>query len=81
LHFPDRDALIAGDAVVTFNPYTAQTGPQLVSGAATADRERNLQSLDALGATGAGVVLCGHGEPWREGAAACVERARAAGPS
>jgi glyoxylase-like metal-dependent hydrolase (beta-lactamase superfamily II) len=81
LHFPDREALIAGDAVVTFNPYTAQTGPQLVSGAATADRERNLQSLDALGATGAGVVLCGHGEPWREGAAACVERARAAGPS
>jgi hypothetical protein len=35
----------------------------------------------ALAATGAGVVLCGHGEPWRDGAAACVARARAAGSS
>jgi glyoxylase-like metal-dependent hydrolase (beta-lactamase superfamily II) len=79
LHFPDRDTLIAGDAVVTFNPYIAKPGPQIVSGAATADYERNLRSLDAIAATGATTVLCGHGEPWREGAGAIAERARAVG--
>ncbi len=31
LHFPDRDALIAGDAVVMLNPYTGSRGPQLVA--------------------------------------------------
>jgi glyoxylase-like metal-dependent hydrolase (beta-lactamase superfamily II) len=79
LHFPERDTLIAGDAVVTFNPYIAKPGPQIVSGAATADYERALSSLDAIAATGAGTVLTGHGEPWRNGAEAIAERARAVG--
>ena len=60
--------MIAGDAVVTFNPDTGEAGPQLVARSATADPERALASLDALAATGASVVLTGHGEPWREGA-------------
>src|SRR4051812_17465508 len=81
LHLPDRDAVIAGDAVVTLNPYRGTTGPQIVSGAATADSTRNLASLDALGETGARTVLCGHGEPWRDGAEAAVAQARKAGPS
>lgn len=79
LHLPDRDALLAGDAVVTLDPYTGRRGPQLVARAATADVERNLASLDAISATGAGTVLVGHGEPWREGADALVARARVAG--
>ena len=79
LHFPDRDALIAGDALVTLDPYTGATGPRLVARAATADSERALRSLDALAATGATTLLPGHGEPWRDGAAAAVEAARAAG--
>ena len=37
LHFPDRGAVIAGDAVVTLNPYTGSRGPQIVAKAATAD--------------------------------------------
>src|SRR5215212_2737436 len=53
LHFPDRDALIAGDAVVMLDPYTAEKGPKIVAGAATADSERALSSLDALAETGA----------------------------
>jgi glyoxylase-like metal-dependent hydrolase (beta-lactamase superfamily II) len=81
LHFADRDALIAGDAVVTFNPYLAKPGPQVVSGAATADYERAFASLAAVAATGAKAVLCGHGPVWREGAEAIAERARAAGRS
>ncbi len=79
LHFPDRDAVIAGDAVVMLDPYTARTGPRLVSRAATADVDRNLRSLDALAATGAGTVLTGHGAPFTGGAAAAVAQARAAG--
>jgi glyoxylase-like metal-dependent hydrolase (beta-lactamase superfamily II) len=79
LHFPDRDAVIAGDAVVTLNPYTGETGAQIVAQAATADSHRNLETLDALAATGARTVLTGHGEPWRDGVEAIVERARARG--
>jgi glyoxylase-like metal-dependent hydrolase (beta-lactamase superfamily II) len=81
LHFPERDAVIAGDAVVTLNPYTGTKGPQIVSGAATADSRRALDSLDALADTGARTVLTGHGEPWTGGAAEAVRLARQAGPS
>ena len=79
LHLPDRDVLIAGDAIVTLDPYTGAKGPQIVAGAATAHSEMALASLDALAATGAGTVLTGHGPPWREGVAEAVRRARAAG--
>ncbi|HYZ70706.1 MAG TPA: MBL fold metallo-hydrolase, partial [Thermoleophilaceae bacterium] len=81
LHLPDRDVVIAGDAVVMLDPYTAERGPKIVAGAATADSERALRTLDALAETGASTVLSGHGEAWRGGAAAAVEAARAAGPS
>jgi glyoxylase-like metal-dependent hydrolase (beta-lactamase superfamily II) len=79
LHLADRDVLIAGDAIVTLDPYTARRGPCLVAGAATVDSERNLRSLDALAATGAGTVLVGHGDPWTGGVEDAVARARAAG--
>ena len=79
LHLPDRDVLIAGDAVVTLDPYTARTGPRLVARAATADTDRALRALDALADTGARTVLCGHGEPWTDGIEAAVARARAQG--
>ncbi len=79
LHFPDRDAVIAGDAIVTLDPYTGQTGPRLVARAATVDSERNLRSLDALARTEASTVLVGHGEPWTGGIEAAVAQARVAG--
>ena len=81
LHLPDRDTVIAGDAIVTLDPYTAKTGPRIVAGAATVDSNRNLSSLDALAKTGASTVLVGHGEAWRDGAEAAVSLARAAGAS
>ncbi len=81
LHLPDRDVLVAGDAVVTLNPYTGGTGPQLVARAATADSTAAMASLDRIAATGAGTVVTGHGEVWREGAEAIAARARAAGLS
>jgi glyoxylase-like metal-dependent hydrolase (beta-lactamase superfamily II) len=79
LHYPDRDALIAGDAIVMLDPYTARRGPRLVARAAVADVERNLASLDALVATGATTVLTGHGEVWTGGIEAAAAAARAAG--
>jgi glyoxylase-like metal-dependent hydrolase (beta-lactamase superfamily II) len=79
LHLPDRDVLFAGDALVTRDPYTDRDGPRLVARAATADVERATASLDAIAATGAGLLLTGHGEPWTDGAEAAVERARQAG--
>jgi len=71
----------AGDAFVTFNPYTVSNGPQIVSGAATGNSERAVEWLDALAATATPVVLTGHGDPWTQGVASAVEQARAAGAS
>jgi glyoxylase-like metal-dependent hydrolase (beta-lactamase superfamily II) len=79
LHLPDRDAVIAGDAIVMLDPYTAKPGPRLVARAATADVDRNLRSRDALAATGATTVLTGHGEPWTQGVERAVAEARRAG--
>ncbi|MBX9244462.1 MBL fold metallo-hydrolase [Actinotalea ferrariae] len=80
LHLPDRDVVLVGDALVTLDPYTGVEGPQIVAGAATADSRQALASLDRIAATGATVLLPGHGEPWRWGAAEAVDEARAVGP-
>jgi glyoxylase-like metal-dependent hydrolase (beta-lactamase superfamily II) len=77
LHLPDRDVVLAGDAFVTFDPYTARRGPRVVARAATVDSARNLETLDALVATEARVVLTGHGPAWRDGVEAGVAAARA----
>ncbi len=78
LHLPDRDVLIAGDALVTLDPYTGRRGPRLVARAATADSGQAFQALDALEATDARMVLPGHGEPYMSVAGA-VALAREAG--
>ncbi|HWT91770.1 MAG TPA: MBL fold metallo-hydrolase [Solirubrobacteraceae bacterium] len=77
LWLEDRGVLLAGDAFVMLDPYTARTGPRVVARAATADSERNKRTLDALAATGAQTVLTGHGDPWTGGVAIAVEQARA----
>ncbi|MFD1858946.1 MBL fold metallo-hydrolase [Aeromicrobium camelliae] len=79
LHLPERDTVISGDALVTLDPYTGATGPQIVASAATKDTHQAIISLDALAATDASTVLTGHGPPWTQGAAAAVERARLVG--
>lgn len=79
LHLPDRDVVLTGDALVTLDPYTGRRGPRIVAGAATADSEANLRSLDALAATGAQVVLPGHGDQWRGGVEVAVGLARETG--
>jgi glyoxylase-like metal-dependent hydrolase (beta-lactamase superfamily II) len=81
LHLPDRNAVIAGDALVTLDPYTGHTGPRIVAAAATVDSTRNLASLQAIAETDVPTVLVGHGEPCRDGAREAVRLARVAGPA
>lgn len=76
LHLPDRNAVFTGDALVTLDPYTGDTGPQIVSAAATADTRQALASLDAIAALDAGIALPGHGDPYRGRLADAVAAAR-----
>jgi glyoxylase-like metal-dependent hydrolase (beta-lactamase superfamily II) len=77
LHWPERDFIITGDALVTLDPYTAENGPRIIARAATADSAQALASLDLLAATRANVALPGHGLPWRDGIEAAVRQAQA----
>jgi glyoxylase-like metal-dependent hydrolase (beta-lactamase superfamily II) len=79
IHLPDRDVLIAGDAVVTRDPYSGRAGPRLVARAATMDAEEARRSLRRIAETGAGTVVTGHGEPWTQGAEEAARLAEAAG--
>jgi glyoxylase-like metal-dependent hydrolase (beta-lactamase superfamily II) len=79
LLFADRGAVIVGDAFVMLDPYTGRDGPCVVAGAATADSETALASLDALARLDATTALTGHGPPWKGSLREAVERARAAG--
>ena len=78
--FPDRGAVVVGDALATLEPYTGRPGPRLVSGAANADDFAAMASLQAIADTHADTVLVGHGPPWRGGAQEAVDRAREYGP-
>ena len=77
----EAGALLSGDALVTFDPYTGGYGAQIVSGAATADSSLALHSLGALAETRARIVLPGHGPAWRDGIETAVEDALWAGAS
>ena len=81
LHLREQGVLFTGDALVTFDPYKATTGPQIVAGAATADSALALSSLQALAATEAQLVLPGHGDPWHAGIRSAVAQAVVAGIS
>jgi glyoxylase-like metal-dependent hydrolase (beta-lactamase superfamily II) len=80
-HFPDRDAVICGDALATHEPYSGRRGSYLISGAATADSSLALASLQRIADTGAQTLLVGHGPPWTGGAQSAVDEAREHGPS
>jgi glyoxylase-like metal-dependent hydrolase (beta-lactamase superfamily II) len=81
LHLADRGVVLAGDAFVTYNPYTNSKGAQIVSGAATADSTKALGSLDRLAELDADVALTGHGEPWRGDLATAAAQAQDRGPT
>jgi glyoxylase-like metal-dependent hydrolase (beta-lactamase superfamily II) len=72
----DRGVLFAGDALCTNNWLKGTTGPQLMPRAFNASPEQALASLDRLESLDAPTVLFGHGEPWTDGIASAVQRAR-----
>jgi glyoxylase-like metal-dependent hydrolase (beta-lactamase superfamily II) len=80
-HFPDRGALIVGDALCTRNPLTGRVGPQIMPGAFSISSPQAMASLERIEGLEAGVMLVGHGDPWTGGVGAAVARAREAGPS
>jgi len=81
LFFESRRALLTGDALVTHNPLTGRLGPQIMPSGLNSDSAQALRSLDNLAGITADVLLAGHGEPWTDGVAAAVSRAKAAGTS
>jgi glyoxylase-like metal-dependent hydrolase (beta-lactamase superfamily II) len=76
-----RSALLAGDALCSWNPYTGRAGPQIIPSALNTSSAQALASLDALLTVTAGVLLPGHGDPFTEGVPEAVRRAKAAGRS
>lgn len=81
LYAPAHGVLFAGDAIVTFDPYTTRSGPQIVSGSATADSGCALASLSAIASCEATVLATGHGPVWRGPLSEAVDQARRRGPS
>jgi len=76
LHLPALDAVLTGDALVTLDPYTGRRGPRIVARAGTKDAVQARRSLERIAATGARMVLPGHGDPWLLGAETAVASAR-----
>lgn len=81
LHFEDRETLISGDSLITHNPLTGRTGPQIMPSGFNRDTPQALASLNALESLNASIVLPGHGEPWHGPVTDAVQLARSAGPS
>jgi glyoxylase-like metal-dependent hydrolase (beta-lactamase superfamily II) len=81
LFLEGRRVLLSGDAMVTRNPLTGRTGPQIMPSGFNRDTPQALHSLDALEGLTADVILPGHGEPWTGGTDEAVRQARAAGAS
>ena len=76
-----RRTLFTGDVMAMENPLTGRAGPQIMPSGLNEDTPQALASLDTLLGIDADLLLPGHGDPWRQGTAEAVRRAKAAGPS
>jgi glyoxylase-like metal-dependent hydrolase (beta-lactamase superfamily II) len=79
--FEEHGALVVGDLLCTWHPVLGREGPQIMPAAFNMSSAQCLESLGRLEGLPAETVLTGHGEPWREGAAAAVAEGRRVGPS
>jgi glyoxylase-like metal-dependent hydrolase (beta-lactamase superfamily II) len=61
----DRGVIFTGDNLVTLDPYTRRSGPQLMVCGVQHDEAAAGAALAKLAGQPANVVLPGHGEPWR----------------
>jgi len=73
-HFADHGALFVGDLICTWHPTRGRLGPQTM--AFNVSTPQSIQSLGEIENLDAKLVLPGHGDPWTEGPAAAVARAR-----
>ncbi|HWL64589.1 MAG TPA: MBL fold metallo-hydrolase [Actinomycetota bacterium] len=78
LFLEERSILFTGDALVTGDPLSGKREPTLLPKYDNVDHEQALRSLDTLSATGADLVLPGHGLPWEAGVAAAASLASVA---
>jgi glyoxylase-like metal-dependent hydrolase (beta-lactamase superfamily II) len=78
LLFERHGALMLGDSLCTWNPLTGRRFPQVMPSAFNVSTETCFESLAAIEALEAEVLLPGHGDPWRDSPAAAVAQARAA---
>lgn len=74
-----RGVLIVGDLLCTRNPLTGGRTPQLMPRAFGQSSATTLESLSRIDHLDARVMLFGHGEPWTDGPAEAVRRARETG--
>jgi len=81
LLFEGRRVLVTGDVMGTENPLTGRIGPQIMPSGLNEDTDQALASLDALSGIDADLLLPGHGDPWTQGVAEAIRRAKAAGRS
>lgn len=81
IHLEGPKVVFTGDLICTWHPIIGRLGPQIMPSAFNQSSDQCLASLARLEQLDAEVVLPGHGEPWREGAAAAAARAREAGRS
>jgi glyoxylase-like metal-dependent hydrolase (beta-lactamase superfamily II) len=71
----ERGVLFVGDALCTWNPLTGSRAPQLMPKPFNEDNAACRRSLEAIAAADAGVLLPGHGEPWRGRPATAIDQA------
>ncbi|MGP8075224.1 MAG: MBL fold metallo-hydrolase [Thermoplasmata archaeon] len=79
LFFDARRVVFTGDALVTRNPLTGRRGPQIMPRGLNQNSPQAMNSLEKVESLAADLVLPGHGDPWTQGVADAVRRARAAG--
>ena len=78
LYLAARDAAFIGDAFVTLDALSGETGPRISP--FNADVHRAYESLARLDGVDARLVLPGHGQPWTGGLSAALRLVRQAGP-
>ncbi len=81
LLFESRSLLFVGDVLFEYNVLTGRRGPQIGPAGFNESSDQALASLSRLEGVEAETILFGHGDPWRDGAHAAIESARAAGRS
>src|SRR4029077_5439764 len=75
LHMKDRDILLSGDALCTFEILTGQQRPCIPADFVNENSALALESLARVENLEAATVLPGQGEPWKGGVKQAVELA------